>query len=238
MIKADGKKTYSIWEHSARVRELYTRRCRLEAVEMTCHAQAAELLAPLVAPGDTLLDVGCGAGYFYLSLKKRNIDVEYYGLDASPSLLAIGQDILPGHGLPSDRLMEMAIEDLNGEIDHAVCLNVLTNIDNYHRPLERLLRLAKRSVILRESFSDDPSRIGCRYVRDAYLDPGTDLKVHVNTYPLAEVLAFIRDHGFEARVEIDRRSGGQVEYVIDHPHYWTFVVAERLLTTGGTPCRG
>ena len=35
---------------------------------MTCHAQAAELLAPHVAPGDTLLDASCGSGYFFHSL--------------------------------------------------------------------------------------------------------------------------------------------------------------------------
>lgn len=227
MIHAGGRTTYSIWEHSARVRELYARRCRLQAEEMTCHAQAAELLAPLAAPGDTLLDVGCGAGYFYHSLKKRDLALEYFGVDASPGLLAIGRDILPAHGLPPERLMELAIEDLDGAVDHVVCLNVLTNIDNYHRPLERFLRLARKSVLLRESLSDDPARIGYAYVRDAYLDPGVDLKVHVNTYPLSEVLAVIREHGFSARMETDRRTGGNVEYVIDHPHFWTFVVAER-----------
>ena len=213
-----------IWEHSAPVRDLYARRCRLEVEEMTCHAQAAELLAPHVRPGETLLDVGCGSGYFYHSLKKRGLPVEYHGLDAAPGLVAVGREVMPGFGLPADRLRTMRLEDLSGEADHVVCLNVLSNIDNYHRPLERLLRCARKTVILRESLA---GQARYSYVRDRYLDEGTDLNVYVNTYAAAEVLAFIESYGFSARTETDRRTGGRPEMVIDHPHYWTFVVAVR-----------
>src|SRR5687767_4907790 len=107
MISDKGWNEYSIWEHSASVRELYARRCRLEAEEMTCAAQAIELLKPLIEPGDTLLDVGCGSGYFFHSLKSRDVPVEYSGIDASGTLIAIGQRHMPAHGLPSDRLVMM-----------------------------------------------------------------------------------------------------------------------------------
>ena len=51
MISHQGWQAYNIWEHSRTVRDLYAQRCRLEAEEMTCAAQAAELLAPHVTPG-------------------------------------------------------------------------------------------------------------------------------------------------------------------------------------------
>ena len=226
MITGDGWLKYSIWEHSATVKELYAQRCRLEAEEMTCAAQAAELLAPNVSPGDTLLDVGCGSGYFYHSLRKRNIPAEYYGIDAAPSLIEIGREYLPGYGLPSDRLRVMRIEDLDGEVDHVVCLNVLSNIDNYHRPLERLLHCARKTLILRESLKDQADYA---YVFDRFLDAGCDLKVYVNTYSIRDVLSFIQSYGFDV-VEIeDRRTGGEPEMVIDYPHYWKFITAVRIL---------
>ena len=121
---------------------------------MTCAAQAAELLAPHVSPGDTLLDAGCGSGYFFHSMRKRNIPVGYYGIDAAPSLIQIGQEILPAYGLTADRLRVMRIEDLDAEVDHIICMNVLSNIDNYHRPLERLLHCARKTLILRESLKE------------------------------------------------------------------------------------
>jgi SAM-dependent methyltransferase len=224
VIGAGGWVRYSIWEHSTRVRELYARRCRGEEPEMTCAAQAAELLAPHVAPGDTLLDAGCGSGYFYHSLRARGIPVEYFGIDAAPSLVEIGRRLLPAHGLPPERLRVLRIEDLDGAVDHVVCMNVLSNIDNYHRPLERLLHCARKSLILRESCKDGTEY---RYVVDRYLDPGCDLRVYVNAYDTRELMAFVESCGFRVRRVEDRHTGGRVEMVIDYPHYWTFFVAER-----------
>lgn len=224
MITDTGWAEHCIWEHSAQVRDLYARRCRLEAEEMTCAAQAAELLAPRVAPGDTLLDAGCGSGYFFHSLRARGIPAEYHGVDAAPGLIAIGRREMPRHGLPEERLRTMRIEDLSGSADHVVCMNVLSNIDNFHRPLERLLKVARKTLVLRESLKDGASY---RYVRDNFLDPDVDLRVHVNAYDTEEVLGFIRAMGWTARVVQDERTGGRPEMVIGYPHYWTFVVAER-----------
>ena len=195
-ISQDGWDRFSIWGHSATVRELYRRRCRREAEEMTAHAQAAEILAHRITGGDSVLDVGCGSGYFYHSLVGRKLPVEYWGIDACGALIDIGRSALPGFGLPAERLIEGRIEDLNGEVDHVVCLNVLSNLDNYQRPLERFLKIARKSVILRESL-----KVGAEYhyVQDEFLDPGVDLKVHVNHYDIGEVRAVRRVIWLHAR---------------------------------------
>ena len=70
------------WATDRKTLELYRRRCRQEAEEMTCAAQAAEILAEKVVQGETLLDAGCGGGYYYWSFHKRGVVVEYYGLRA------------------------------------------------------------------------------------------------------------------------------------------------------------
>lgn len=233
MIRDDGWRRFSIWEHSATVRELYERRCRLEAEEMTCAAQAAELLGPLARPGETLLDAGCGSGYFFHSLRARAIPLEYHGIDASPTLIEIGRRNLPAFGLPAERLRVLRIEDLAGEVDHVVCMNVLSNLDNFHRPLERLLLCARRSLVLRESVQDVASY---SYVRDRFLDPGCELNVHVNAYARRELVSFVESHGFRVEEHVDRRTGGRTELVIGHPHYWTFFLAERAdAARGGGP---
>jgi ubiquinone/menaquinone biosynthesis C-methylase UbiE len=224
-ISQDGWDRFSIWGQSASVRELYARRCRREAEEMTAHLQAVELLSSRISAGDSVLDAGCGSGYFYHSLAGRNLPVEYWGLDACGALIDIGRDILPGFGLPAERLIEARFEDLSGEVDHVVCLNVLSNLDNYHRPLERFLKIARKSVILRESLKTGAEY---NYVRDDFLDSGIDLKVHVNHYDIGELTKFVSSYGFKSEVILDRRSNGQPELVIGHPHYWTFLVADRM----------
>lgn len=224
MINADGWSKFNIWEHSTVVRELYEQRCQGMVEEMTCHAQAVALLSPHVVAGDTLLDAGCGSGYFYHSLRKRNIPVDYFGIDATSCLIKIGQRHLPGFGLPARNLRTLRIEDLHAAVDHVVCINVLSNIDNYQRPLERLLLAARKTVIVRESCSDAASY---SYVRDCFLDAGVVLNVHVNTYPIAEFTAFIESYGFDVSMVRDQRTGDAAEMVIGHPHFWKFFVCTR-----------
>jgi SAM-dependent methyltransferase len=227
LIGKDGWAKFNIWEHSAQIRLLYAQRCRREVEEMTAHRQTVRLLFPHVRPGDILLDVGCGSGYLFHSLGGLPVPVEYYGIDASPALLEIGRSILPPYGLLPERLIELRIEDLRAEVDHVVCINVLSNLDNFHRPLERLLLAARRTVILRESISDF-SRYS--YVDDRYLDPDVHLKVHVNTYDRAEIAGFIRSYGYEVTFHVDEFTGGLPQEVIGHPHWWTFVEAVRGAT--------
>ena len=191
---------------------------------MTCAAQAVELLADRVRPGESLLDAGCGSGYFFHSLTDRGIEVDYHGVDASEALIDIGRREMPAHALPAGRLRALRIEDLDGAVDHVLCMNVLSNADNMHRPLERLAGMARRSLVLRESIAE---RSEYRYVRDEFLDPGVDLRVHVNTYAREEVTGLLESLGFTTRVVTDRRTGGSPESVIGYDHHWTFVVADR-----------
>jgi len=223
-ISDDGWAAHNIWQHSATVLELYRLRARDEAEEMTCAAQAAELLAGIVTPGDTLLDAGCGTGYFFHSLRRRGLDLDYHGIDATAAFIDIGRRELGPFGLSPERLSILRIEDFQGAADHVLCMNVLSNLDNFHRPLERLLTAARKSLVLRESIKEGPAY---RYVRDDFLDPGVDLSVHVNAYDRSEILEFINRYGFAAREVEDRRSAGKPEMVIGHPHFWTFLVATR-----------
>jgi len=224
MIYPDGWNHYCIWEHSRSVRELYESRCLQQSEEMTSHRQAVELLAPHVTPGDQLLDVGCGSGYFFHSLRSRAVPVEYYGMDAAPSLLEIGRRILPRYGLDPVRLLHLRLEDLRAQVDHVVCINVLSNIDNYHRPLERMLQAARKTVILRESVADTTHY---QYVRDSFLDEGIDLRVHVNTYGRGELEKFISSYGFRVDFHTDEYTGGKPQDVIGYPHHWTFLQCMR-----------
>ena len=83
---------------------------------------------------------------------------------------------------------------------------------------------ASRSDFLRESVSTKHSY---KYVTDKYLDPGVNLKVHVNTYQESELIEFIRSYGFEVESFIDRRTKGEPELIIDYPHHWKFFRATK-----------
>ena len=189
---------------------------------MTCHRQAVDLLKSRIEQDDTLLDVGCGSGYFYHSLKNLETKLNYFGIDASRTLIEIGHREMKHYGVTESQLMQQRIEDTDGEMDHIVCINVLSNIDNYHKPLERMLKMAQKTLILRESFSDSTNYL---YVKDNYLDADVDLKVHVNNYSTEEVKQFINSYGFSVEFFEDEYTGGKPQNVIDYPHYWKFLRA-------------
>jgi ubiquinone/menaquinone biosynthesis C-methylase UbiE len=224
VIKSDGWDIYSSWENSSTVKDLYKERCRLEATEMTCHAQAVDILKSHIHVGDSILDVGCGSGYFFHSIASRKIAAEYWGIDSSKSLIEIGRKELSKFQLPSKNLQNIRVEDLDGSFDHIICINVLTYIDNYHKPLERMLKMSQKTVLLRESIKE---RSEYSYVRDHYLDNNANLNVHVNHYGQDELIEFIGRYGYEAEVITDWRTGGNPEMVIDHPHYWKFILAKK-----------
>lgn len=220
----NGWNNYSIWDHSSQILGLYEKRCRKQEEEMIAHKQAANILKSYLCPHDVFLDAGCGSGYFFHSLSKQNVTVDYFGIDASEALIEIGKRWMPQYNLSAERLIHGRIEDLDGEVDHVICINVLSNIDNYHRPLERLLKITNKTLMLRESLS---SFTKYSYVKDKFLDPGVDLNVYVNTYNLEEIIKFIQSYGFETKVITDIYTNGQPQKVIGHDHYWTFILATK-----------
>lgn len=214
------------WANDQRTLELYRRRCRRQVEEMTCAAQAAEILAGRVREGETLCDAGCGGGYYYWSFLDRKVRVEYWGLDYTPEMIELARaEMCARTDLTRDRFVLGSIENLDREFDIIVCFNVLTNSPHYALPLGRLLACARKRLLIRESLGD---RLVVRYTPDPYLDEGKrHIRVYHNTYPLDEVVAFIEAHGFTATRIVDRRSGDGVEMVIGIPHQWRILLAER-----------
>jgi SAM-dependent methyltransferase len=215
------------WANDRATLELYRRRCRREAEEMTCARQAAEVLGPLLAPGESLLDAGCGGGYYFWSFADRGFAPDWHGLDCTPEMIELARsELAPRAGLDPQRFRLGAIEELEEPFDTVLCFNVLTNSPHYAQPLERLLVNCRRRLLLRESMAGE---LLVRYTPDPYLDEGKrHIRVYHNTYPLAEVTAFVEEHGFRVTPIRDERTGDGEELVVDLPHHWRILLAERV----------
>ena len=215
------------WANDQSTLSLYRQRCRREVAEMTCAAQAAQILEGLVVPGERLLDAGCGGAYYYWSFLTRGIPIEYHGLDYTPEMIELARtELCPRTGLALERLTLGAIENLDREFDTILCFNVLTNSPHYALPLERLLACACKRILFRESLGET---LVVRYTPDPYLDEGKrDLRVYHNTYPLDEVVGFMQENGFRVTPIRDERSGDKVEMVVDIPHRWRILLGERV----------
>tara|TARA_B100000579_G_C22813134_1_gene846336 strand:+ start:1160 stop:1846 length:687 start_codon:yes stop_codon:yes gene_type:complete len=223
IIKGDGFNHFFTWNKSKLLEQLYLKRVRLESPEMDSCKQAAEILSKELIPNETVLDVGCGSGYFFHSIYKKFPKISYYGIDANKRFVDIGNRELKKFGV-RNRLHHMKIEDFRGKFDHIVCLNFLSNLDNFHRYLERLLLASNKTLIMRESIS---IKSKYKFVKDNYLDTKHSLSVFVNTYSAKELSKFIKSYGFSFKLIEDNRTKNKMEKVIDHPHYWKFVFSKR-----------
>lgn len=214
------------WANDANTLELYRRRCRKEAEEMTCAAQAADVLRQRVEPGESLLDAGCGGGYYWWSFADRGMELDWQAIDYTPEMVELARsELAPRAGLEPDRFRLAAIEDVEEQYDNVLCFNVLTNAPHYALGLERLLRAARKRLLLREAMGEE---LIVRYTPDPYLDEGKrHIRVYHNQYPIDEVQAFMEEHGFEVTRIRDERTGDGEEMVVDIPHRWRILLAER-----------
>jgi SAM-dependent methyltransferase len=216
------------WANDARTLDLYRRRCRREAEEMTCAAQAARVLGQLADDRESLLDAGCGGGYYWWSFADRGARLDWHGLDFTPEMIELARsELAPRAELDAERFRVGAIEDLTEDqvYDNVLCFNVLTNSPHYAQPLERLLRSTGKRILLRESMGHE---LIVRYTPDPYLDEGRrHIRVYHNTYPLGEVERFMQEHGFRVTRIRDERTGDGTEMVVDIPHQWRILLGER-----------
>ncbi len=219
---------YNIWEHSAVVRDLYARRAGGEAPEMDAHAQAVEILAPNLLSNEgktSVLDAGCGSGYLWHSFRTRNLELEYHGLDCSPSLIELGRRFLADFGLPAERLEVGLIENLRERFDVVVCLNTLSWLPDWRLPLDRLCAAARNFLLIRTNLGKNQKT---RWEVDGYLEEGFNhLNAYWNVYPEQEVCDFLSAEGFEVEVIRDRRTGSLMEMVVGKPYWWKFILARR-----------
>ena len=214
------------WANDRNTYELYRRRCRQEAEEMTCARQAAEVLGPRLAPGESLLDAGCGGGYYHWSFANRGFQAEWHGLDYTPEMIDLARaELAPAAGIDPERFEVGAIEHLDRQFDNVLCFNVLTNSPHFALPLERLLANCRRRILLRESMGDE---LIMRYTPDPYLDEGKrHIRVYHNTYELDEVRGLMEEMGFVVTQIPDQRTGDGTELVVDIPHQWRILLGER-----------
>lgn len=213
------------WDKSHALIDLYHRRALGLEPEMTCAAQAREILSAEATFGDSVLDVGCGTAWFTHSVQRAQLGLQYFGIDKTEKFIEIARQVFESSVLAPDRLFSGAVEHSFGAFDHVVCMNVLSNLDNWHRPLDRMAKLAKKTIILRESLAESSTY---SLVVDQFLDSAEPLWVHVNTYSISEIEAFMKERGYLTEIVTDYWTGGSPELVIGYPHHWAFAVFRKV----------
>lgn len=117
------------------------------------------------------------------------------------------------------------IECLEDRFDTILCFNVVTNSPHYALGLERLLRCARRRVLLREGLGPE---LVVRYTPNTYLDEGRrHIRVYHNTIRTRKWCGSSRSTASAWRACATSGPGTGTEMVVDIPHHWRILLAER-----------
>jgi SAM-dependent methyltransferase len=215
----------SIWDHSKGLEGLLKRRALDLEPEMDCAAQAAEILGSLgLPPGSRLLDLGCGAGHFLHSLRRRGIDLDYRGLDSSPAAVSVGKAAYSALGLDPGMLELASMDDLHGtSAEAALFMNVLSFCPDFRRPVDRAAACGARFILIRDNFGRETEM---SWDVDGFLDSGWNhLKGYWNRWSSEEMEGFLAGLGYGCEFIEDRRTGGRPELVVGRPYTWRFLLA-------------
>ncbi len=96
-------------------------------------------------PSETLLDVGCGTGWFTRRFAQQDLHVT--GLDPSPNWLAFAR----AHSDPALRWVEgdaQALPFSDAGFDHVLSIAALCFVADEHKAVAEIVRVAKRSFVI------------------------------------------------------------------------------------------
>lgn len=106
-----------------------------------------QLLVPALRPGDSVLEVGSGAGYSAQRLMSwLRPDQPFLGSDVGASLLAKARARNPGTAFLQQSVYDLAVPDKS--IDVVVMLEVLEHLERPEAALAELRRVARYRVLL------------------------------------------------------------------------------------------
>ena len=154
-------KNWKHWDKETGYGEVLYKRAIGELPEMESSKSVASVLKRHIRQGDSLLDVGCGAGHYLRSLKAQiNYKFYYTGVDTTKNYLDFAIRAFANDKNANFKLSDIYHLDFNDDsFDIVMCNNLLLHLPSIKQPLFELIRVAKRKVLIRSLFGDRSFRV-------------------------------------------------------------------------------
>ena len=154
-----GKKgNWKVWDRKHIDGAMYYKRATGELEEMESSKSLCGLLSKIYCPKMRILDVGCGAGHYLKSFRKRlDENIDYTGVDATKLHIeyakkAFGNEVDFSQG----DIFNLQFE--NDSFDIVVCNNVILHLPPPPiKPISELIRVSKKHVVIRMLTSHNTS---------------------------------------------------------------------------------
>ncbi len=157
----------SVWNGRRKYGEMLYKRAIGELPEMECSKALADMFIGL-AP-NTILDVGCGPAHYLRSLKNNDLSpFTYTGVDATPYFLELARKAWEGVDFIEGDIYSLPFDD--SSFDLVYSCNLFMHLPSIKTPLEELIRVAKKHVIVRTFIGTKSFRIKEVYSAETHPD--------------------------------------------------------------------
>jgi len=147
-----------------------------------------------------LLDVGCGTGNEYLSLKQSGLDFEYLGVDKTLKMVEFARKRFPEAKFVQDDINDLHLPDRSWPIVY--CRHVIDHLPGYEKALAELARVCDDCLIicLLKSLADK-QEIKVIGKPPEQTKPGEFSEHFLNTYPRKPFMQTLEKLGFNVVVD-------------------------------------
>lgn len=160
---------WKVWDNEQSYGDTLYRRAIGDLPEMESSKKVAQEIASVYRAGDSICDVGCGAGHYLRSLDRvLEAPPLYTGVDATSQYVELGRKAFSNR--PNTEFLQSDIFDIelpDGAHEIVMCNNVLLHLPSILQPLNELVRISKKYVFVRFLVGDRSFR-----VQDVHSQPG------------------------------------------------------------------
>ena len=156
--------------------KIYYKRATGSSPEMEVSKAMANILKNKVKKDNNILDIGCASGHFYRSLKKR-IKKKFYYTGVYPYKIFIDKAKSAWKNENNVKFKIGNIYNLpfkKNSFEISFCSNVFIHLKNVIKPLKEIIRVTKKTVVIRTVLFDVSYKIQCVYNNKWWKD--TDVK--------------------------------------------------------------
>ncbi len=177
---------------------VYFKRAIGSSPEMEVSIAMANILRKKIKNYDNILDIGCASGHFYRSIKKRvTKKFNYTGVD--PYKIFIKKADLAWKDEANVKFKIGNIYNLpfrKNSFEVSFCSNVFIHLDDVIKPLKEIIRVTKRTIVIRTVLFDVSYKIQCVYNNKWWKDTNVkpidefDKKGKARAYSYFNILSF------------------------------------------------
>jgi len=142
---------WKVWNKEAQYGRMLFLRAVGKLPEMESSKSVAKILAKYLQKGSTLADVGCGAGHYLRTFRKKFGDSFFYtGIDATAKYITFARK-----AFRRDKQASFIQGDIyhlrakTSSFDVVICNNLFLHLPEIQKPISELVRIAKKTVIIR-----------------------------------------------------------------------------------------